>query len=147
MTVFCLLDIQIQTATLLYYTQVKYFYQYTTKCSTIILLVLFICQGEKIGFMIVVNDSQKIIETNYWDSEYAKNGYCYVSKNAGCYRLLIPAFRKDWMKDIKSANAVAIYRGSALDLMPPKHDSFQFRLYHMQHAAVSMQAKHGGVPD
>jgi len=76
-------------------------------------------------FIIVKNDGQKIIETNYWESEYAKNGYCYMSVNAGCYRLLIPKNRKDWLKDMEAAKEVVISRGPNETVRPPKSDAFE----------------------
>ena len=73
----------------------------------------------------VVNDGQKIIETNYWESEHAKYGFCYISINAGCYRLLVPKFREDWLKEIETAKEVVISRGPSPNSSPPKADAFE----------------------
>lgn len=76
-------------------------------------------------FFTVENDGQKIISTNYWESDYAKNGYYFLSLNAGCYRLLVPKNRRDQVKEMKTAKEVVISRGSAMSMMPPKHDAFE----------------------
>ena len=77
------------------------------------------------NFIEITNDGQNIIETNFWASEYARNGYIYVSINDGCYRLLIPKGRKDYIEGMKGANAVLISRGPAMELMPPKSDALE----------------------
>lgn len=38
----------------------------------------------------ISNDGQKIVSTNYWDTEHAKRGFLYLSWNAGAGRLLLP---------------------------------------------------------
>jgi hypothetical protein len=39
----------------------------------------------------IINNGKDIIEpTNYWNSEMAMLGFCLVSTNAGCIRLLVP---------------------------------------------------------
>lgn len=45
----------------------------------------------------IENNGQEIISTDYFDSEYAKKGYFYLSINAGAFRLLIPP---SWERDI-----------------------------------------------
>ena len=73
----------------------------------------------------ITNDGPKIIETNYWESEHAKYGFLYMSINAGCYRLLIPKFREDYLKEIATAKDVVISRGPAPNLQPPRSDYFE----------------------
>jgi len=36
------------------------------------------------------NDGPTIIDTNFWDSEWARRGLIYVSSNGGAIRLLVP---------------------------------------------------------
>jgi hypothetical protein len=62
-------------------------------------------------FLEIQNDGQKIISTNYWDSEQERAGYYYVSINAGAFRLLIPAGFHDQLPDMRSAKEVIISRG------------------------------------
>jgi hypothetical protein len=76
-------------------------------------------------FISIENEEQKLVKTNYWESEYAKNGYCFITINAGWYRLLVPRYREDWLGDIKSANSVIISRGPAPRFQPPKSDAFE----------------------
>jgi hypothetical protein len=80
---------------------------------------------EELKGISIKNDGRKIIDTNYWTSEYAKNGICFMSINAGCYRLLVPHFRKDWIKEMQAAQSVIISRGPFPDAMPPKADAFE----------------------
>lgn len=57
----------------------------------------------------VENDGPEIISTNFWDSEYAENGYVFLSINAGCFRLLVPSMAlNDALWD---ASKVLITRG------------------------------------
>jgi hypothetical protein len=72
-----------------------------------------------------VNDGRKIADTNYWKSDYARNGYCYLSINAGAYRLLVPKYGKDWVKECQSAQAVILSRGTAYKYKPPKDDALE----------------------
>ena len=57
------------------------------------------------------NRGQAIASTNYWDSEHAKGGFCYLSWNAGAARLLIPDSQKLLLHDMRSADYVIISRG------------------------------------
>ena len=41
------------------------------------------------------NDGPEIVLTNYWEHEQAKAGFCFLSINAGCFRLLVPKFLKN----------------------------------------------------
>ena len=76
-------------------------------------------------FLTIKNADGQIIETNYWNTVYAKNGRVYVSLNAGHYRLLIPNSMKDNLKDMSTAKVIVISRGAAPMLIPPKDDGFQ----------------------
>lgn len=37
----------------------------------------------------IKNDGQRIVETNYWETELAKEGFIYCSINAGALRVLV----------------------------------------------------------
>lgn len=37
------------------------------------------------------NDGPKMVEPNYWQSGLARAGTCYLSTQAGCFRLLLRA--------------------------------------------------------
>lgn len=77
------------------------------------------------GFIGIKNDGQKIVETNFWETDYAHNGICYLSINAGCYRLLIPENRRDWLREINTAKEIIISRGPAPQASPPKSDALE----------------------
>jgi len=38
----------------------------------------------------IENDGPEIVSTNYWGTEHAAKGFCYLSLNAGTARLLVP---------------------------------------------------------
>lgn len=62
-------------------------------------------------FLDIINLESDIVKTNYFDSEYAENGYFYLSTNAGCVRLLIPDNQKDLLKELKGVAYVILSRG------------------------------------
>jgi hypothetical protein len=64
-----------------------------------------------IDYITVENDGQEIVSTNYWQTENATRGYCYITTNAGAIRLLLPSVRKVWLDDMRTAKEVVISRG------------------------------------
>ena len=57
------------------------------------------------------NNSQEIMSTNYFESEYNQHGYFYISINAGCVRLLIPdsaSANQMFIDDITSAKEIIL---------------------------------------
>lgn len=62
------------------------------------------------------NEGQRLLATNYWDSEAAQAGYCFLSWNAGAARLLLPDSRKaEWLPEMRSAKEVLVSRGPWTD--------------------------------
>ena len=59
----------------------------------------------------VINDGQRIVETNYFDSPHAKAGYCFLTWNAGAARLLLPDSMAASIKDMQGAMYVVVSRG------------------------------------
>lgn len=59
----------------------------------------------------IENAGQRIVETNYWDSEHARAGYCYLSWNAGAGRLLVPDALKSVIREMRTARYVIVSRG------------------------------------
>lgn len=59
----------------------------------------------------ISNKGQAIAQTNYWDSEHAKAGYCFLSWNAGAARLLLPDALKPALREMRSAKYVIVSRG------------------------------------
>ncbi|ODT78933.1 MAG: hypothetical protein ABS76_22085 [Pelagibacterium sp. SCN 64-44] len=57
------------------------------------------------------NQGQKIVETNFWDSDMARAGYAFVSWNAGAARLLLPDALASAVREMKSAKYVIVSRG------------------------------------
>lgn len=58
----------------------------------------------------ISNKGQAIHETNYWATEEAQAGYCYLSHNAAALRLLLPKSRECWLPDMEVAKKISIER-------------------------------------
>jgi hypothetical protein len=59
----------------------------------------------------IENAGQRIIETDYWDSEHAQRGLMYLTWNAGAARLLLPDGIKGELREMRGARYVIISRG------------------------------------
>jgi hypothetical protein len=59
----------------------------------------------------ISNDGQEIIASNYWQSEYARRGHIYLSVNAGAFRLLLPPFLEEAIRDMGAGREVVVSRG------------------------------------
>lgn len=57
------------------------------------------------------NEGQRILDTDYWDSEHARAGYFFLSWNAGAARLLVPDVQKPMLREMRSAKEVIVSRG------------------------------------
>lgn len=83
------------------------------------------------------NQGQKIVTTNFWDSDLARNGYVYLSWNAGAGRLLIPDSRRGFLREMKSARYVIMSRGTwpaagipdGIELLFEDHSSSPFCIH------------------
>jgi hypothetical protein len=63
----------------------------------------------------IENKGQVIVSTNYWDSEYARNGYVFLSWNAGAARLLLPDSRREFLREMKPARYVIVSHGPCIE--------------------------------
>ncbi len=61
-------------------------------------------------FITIGNDGQDIARTNYWETEPAFAGLCFVSINAGAIRLLVPKATEFYLMEMRTANQVTIER-------------------------------------
>lgn len=61
--------------------------------------------------IIIQNDGPRIRMTNYFESEYARNGFYYLSINAGAFRLLVPDRQLSEIEEWKTAREVIVSRG------------------------------------
>lgn len=59
----------------------------------------------------IENAGQRILKTNYWDSEHAEKGYFYLSWNAGAGRVLVPDSQKPALREMKTGKYVIVSRG------------------------------------
>lgn len=57
------------------------------------------------------NDEQRLVATNYWESEQAQSGYCFLSWNAGAARLLVPDSLRASINEMRTASYVIVSRG------------------------------------
>lgn len=56
----------------------------------------------------IANDHAEIIETNYWSSPLAAAGLCYLSGNAGTWRLLVPQATEHLLAEMQTGKRVSI---------------------------------------
>jgi len=76
-------------------------------------------------FIRVTNAEQDVVNTNYWDTEYASSGYYYLTINAGAFRLFVPQTRQADLKEFSTAQEVIIsigpwpeqHRDTAIELL------------------------------
>lgn len=94
-------------------------------------------QNDNIGerWIHISNDSALIIETNYWKSTYALNGFAYVSCNAGAFRMLIPPQLEAYLSEMKTGKHVVISRGFHIQ---HKRDMFEFMFEDFSEAPYSL---------
>jgi hypothetical protein len=59
----------------------------------------------------VENKGADIIGTNYWETEHAMRGLCFVSINAGCFRLLVPEPQESSIAEMATAKVAIVSRG------------------------------------
>ncbi len=64
----------------------------------------------------ITNNGPLILSTNYWQSDYANNGYAFISPNAGAIRLLLPPNLSADIVSMRAAKNVVISIG--------KHDEY-----------------------
>jgi hypothetical protein len=56
----------------------------------------------------IANKGREIVSTNYWASEHAEKGMCYLSGNAGDWRLLIPPSQSEAIKEFAAVKRASI---------------------------------------
>jgi len=54
------------------------------------------------------NKGPDIASTNYWTTEHAARGFCYLSANAGTWRLLVPKVAEHLLPEMRTGNRVTI---------------------------------------
>jgi hypothetical protein len=56
----------------------------------------------------IVNDGASIVSTNYWATEHANRGLCYLSGNAGTWRLLVPEAAEGLLPEMRTGRRAII---------------------------------------
>ena len=56
----------------------------------------------------IANNGQDVASTNYWNSEHARSGLCYLTANAGALRLLVPRAAAGMLEEMRTASSVTI---------------------------------------
>lgn len=56
----------------------------------------------------IANEGQDIVSTNYWETEHANAGLCYLSGNAGAWRLLVPEAAEHMLAEMRTGKRVSI---------------------------------------
>lgn len=54
------------------------------------------------------NNGQDVASTNYWETEHAFSGLCYLSANAGALRLLVPEAAESMLAEMRTGKSVTI---------------------------------------
>ncbi len=63
-----------------------------------------------ISIIHIANNGEKISETNYFDTDHAKIGECYLSWNAGAARLLVPELLIDSLAEMRTGKKAHIIK-------------------------------------
>lgn len=58
--------------------------------------------------MFITNRGPDIAGTDYWDSEHASAGLCYLSANAGTWRLLVPEAAEGMLSEMRTGRSATI---------------------------------------
>lgn len=66
--------------------------------------------ADSAGLISIVNDGPLIASTNYWESDHAMGGLCYLSANAGTWRLLVPDMAESMLPEMRTGKRVNIER-------------------------------------
>jgi hypothetical protein len=56
----------------------------------------------------MINNGSDIVSTTYWDSEHANIGLCYLSGNAGAWRLLVPEAAEGLLTEMRTGTRATI---------------------------------------
>lgn len=56
----------------------------------------------------IANNGAEIASTNYWETEHAHGGLCYLSGNAGTWRLLVPPEAEVLLAEMRTGKKVSI---------------------------------------
>jgi len=56
----------------------------------------------------VANNGPNIASTNYWQTEHAARGLCYLTANAGVLRLLVPDAAASMLAEMRTGRSVTI---------------------------------------
>jgi hypothetical protein len=85
--------------------------------------------------IVIGNSGQQISFTNFWDSEIARNGFVYMSWNAGVARILVPDNLKNYVREMKTGQYCIISQGPwlvpespSIELLFEDHTSAPFSL-------------------
>lgn len=65
----------------------------------------------QLGVLSIINDGQRVLETNYFDMPQAQQGFLYATWNAGALRLLVPDNQVHVLPDMQSARNIVVTKG------------------------------------
>lgn len=54
------------------------------------------------------NNGPLLVETNYWESEWASRGVVYMTANAGAWRMLVPSASHEHLAEMRTGTSVTI---------------------------------------
>jgi len=70
----------------------------------------FMAPNEVRNPLSIANDGARIATTNYWQLPFAEQGMCYLSGNAGSWRLLLPGINAEAVSEFHSVKRALIER-------------------------------------
>jgi hypothetical protein len=59
----------------------------------------------------VENNGQDIVSTNYFETDWARGGYVFLSMNAGAFRLLLPPVQEPELLEMEKSSYIVVSRG------------------------------------
>lgn len=80
--------------------------------------------------IMVQNNGKEIVETNYWESQQAKNSFFHLSINAGAFRLLVPENYEPAIREFRTGKYCIISRGPFTN---PSHPYIRYELLFEDH--------------
>jgi hypothetical protein len=60
------------------------------------------------NLLTISNSGADIAATTYWDTEHASAGICYLTANAGTWRLLVPEAAEGTLADMRTGTCATI---------------------------------------
>lgn len=64
--------------------------------------------GVRMSVITISSSGSELAATNYWESEHAHSGLCYLSANAGVLRLLVPEAAENLLGEMRTGKSAYV---------------------------------------